>query len=220
MATQRELDRETRREQKEANERYEALCHKLDAEHRRQGEELRERERQAEWANENADMCYMLSELEPDVFATSVREEVESAITFAVLLGVEVNPSKQVYDFIEEVFVAWNKLGRPLLNSISRRFSPLTIKVRMERRSKDGPLKVSASAARKEFKRTFVCLEPITDYFRPLTDYIEAPPPIAPVVVEPVVVVPLAPQFEHFESTPRTPAALFSSQVIPYAGDE
>src|SRR6202044_585020 len=166
-----------RREQKEANERYEALCHKLDAEHRKQGEELRERERQAEWADENPDLCCMLSEREPDVFATSVREEVESALTFAVLLGVEVNPSKQVYDFIEEVFLAWNKLGRPLLNSISRRFSPLTIKVRMERRSKDGPLKVSASAARKEFKRTFICLEPITDYFRPLADYIDAPAP-------------------------------------------
>jgi hypothetical protein len=220
MATQRELDREARREQKEANERYEALCHKFDAEHKRQAEELRERERQIEWANENPDLCCLLSELEPEVFATNVHEEVQSALTFAVLLGVEVEPTEKVYDFIEKTFVAWNKLGRPLLNSISRRFSPLTIKVRMERRSKDGPLKVSASAARKEFKKTFVCLEPITDYFRPLADYIEAPPPTEPVEVEPVVIVPLAPQFEHYESTPRTPAALFSSQVIPYAGDE
>jgi hypothetical protein len=221
MATQRELDRQARREQKEANERYEALCHKLDAEHRRQADELRERERQAEWADENPDLCCMLSELEPDVFATNVHEEVQSALTFAVLLGVEVNPSQQVYDFIEEVFVAWNKLGRPLLNSISRRFSPLTITVRMERRSKDGPLKPSASAARKEFKRTFVCLEPITDYFCPLADYIEASAPIAPVEVEPVVVAPNAPQVAQYESSARNaPLALFSSQIIPYAGDE
>jgi hypothetical protein len=221
MATQRELDREARREQKEANERYEALCHKFDAEHRRQGEEFRERERQTEWANENPDLCCLLSELEPDVFASNVKEEVQSAITFAVLLAVEVKPTQSVYDFIEEVFVAWNKLGRPLLNSISRRFSPLRIKVRMERRSKDGPLKVSASAARKEFKRTFVCLEPITDYFRPLSDYIEAPAPIAPAAVEPVVLVPSAPQFAQYKSSARNvPAALFSSQVIPYAGDE
>jgi hypothetical protein len=221
MATQRELDRQARREQKEANERYEVLCHKLDAEHRRQGEEFRERERQTEWANENPDLCYMMSELEPEVFATNVREEVQSGIQFAVLLGVEVKPTQTVYDFLTEVFVEWNKLGRPLLNPISRRFSPHTVKVRMERRSKDGPLKVSASAARKDFKKTFVCLEPITDYFRPLGDYIEAPAPIAPAVVEPEVVVSNAPQLARYESSPSTPpAALFSSQIIPSAGDE
>jgi len=81
--------------------------------------------------------------------------------------------------------------------------------------------RISASAARKDFKKTFVCLEPITDYFRPLSDYIEAPAPIAPVVVEPEVVVSNAPQLARYESSPSTPpAALFSSQVIPYAGDE
>jgi hypothetical protein len=200
---QRELDREARREQKEANERYEALCSKTDAEQKRQGEEFRERERRIKWANENPDLCLMLSELASDVWATTVHEEVESAITFAVLLGVEVIPTQTVYDFLTDVFVAWNKLGRPLLNPLSRRFSPHTIKVRMEKRSPDGPLRPSASAARKEFKRTFVCLEPITDYFRPLADHIEAPALIAPVAVEPVVVAPNAPQFARCESSDK-----------------
>jgi hypothetical protein len=218
---QRELEREIRREKKEAQERYERLCASQDAEQKRRGEELRERERQINWANQEPDFCCLLSELEPDVWASDVRGEVQSAITFAVLLGVEVEPASQVYDFIENVFVAWNKLGRPLFNPISRKFSPHTITVKMERKTKGGPLEPSARAARKYFKEAFVLLEPITGYFKPLSEFINDVPALnsqSELIEKAPRTIPDAASFGlHDEASKTESPVTFSAQIAPYA---
>jgi hypothetical protein len=167
----------------------------------------KQKEEDIKAADEHPILCLSMGEMTPNVFATTVRDEVESAAVFARLLDVKIDTAQTVMAFLEDTFVAWTKINRPLLNPISQRFSPHTTKVQMERQTArySSPLQPSASKARKLFREKWEFVTPQTDYLRPLADF------LTPVEVA----APSQPAVENVEvpQSDRAPIALFSSTI-------
>ena len=118
----RQEERERRRQQKESQKNYERLCALQEKEIR----EKHEREKSAaEKADRNPDQLCVLSEIEPNRFAATLREEIQSALVFAKLLGIAepIVKGTRARDLLARVFYDWRRQNSPLYNPMTGKFS-------------------------------------------------------------------------------------------------
>jgi hypothetical protein len=150
-----------RAERKEMFARQRAERTAESMQHHEEEMERIERQKQADYADGDVNRLCILSEIEPDRLATTIAQEVASAVVFARLLGVAIDPDQTVFDFLEKVFVEWRKQDAPLFNPISGKFSP-----------------VFYCDKKRNFRKEWAFLDPATDYARPVSDFF--PPKKAP----------------------------------------
>lgn len=190
---------------------------------------LKEQQRKVdiELADLDPDRCLLLSEIEPNRFASTFAEEVSSALVFANLLGVEVDLDQTLLEWLQKIYVEWYKLKLPLLNPISRSFSPHVVKIKYAYNIRRGErIKVpSAKAALKRFNEQWVLLSPETEYFRPLRDFIpQTPVPAAelPSASPPAATPPMAQgSLERSDQQDgESPTLLYRASITPRAGEE
>jgi hypothetical protein len=193
----RQEERERRRQQKESQKNYERLCALQEKEIR----EKHEREKSAaEKADRNPDQLCVLSEIEPNRFAATLREEIQSALVFAKLLGIAepIVQGTRARDLLSRTFYEWRRQNSPLYN-------PLTGKCSQHCYSEGEPT----------FERAWTFL-PGEDYDAELnpSDFEPKPPPESHNGGAAVPVPTAAEQLKSFLE-PEAPVALFSSEIAP-----
>lgn len=147
----------TRQERKEMFARLKAERRGEQTQQHEREMKQRELERRIAWTDEDAEQLCVMSEIEPNRFATTIQEEVDNARLFAKLLGIPddaIDPQMNVYDFLEMVFSEWREQGSPLFNPLSQKFSPHFV-----------------NRSKKSFPKGWTFLDPATDYKRPLSDF-------------------------------------------------
>ena len=118
----RELQREQRRQQKTAHKGYERLC----AQQEREIREKHEREKDAaEQADRNPNQLCVMSEIEPNRLASTLREEISNALLFARLLNIPepIVKGTRARDLLARVFYDWRRQNSPLYNPMTGKFS-------------------------------------------------------------------------------------------------
>ena len=198
----RELQREQRRQQKESQKNYERLCALQEKEIR----EKHEREKSAaEKADRNPDQLCVLSEIEPNRLATTLREEIQSALVFAKLLGIAepIVKGTRARDLLARVFYDWRRQNSPLYNPMTGKFSQRCY-----------------SEGEATFEKAWTLL-PGEDYDAELNPASFEPQPPPPESHNGGAAVPVPTAAEQLKSflEQEAPIAVFSSQVMPRANE-
>jgi hypothetical protein len=201
----RELQREQRRQQKKAHVSYERLCAEQEAELRlKHQREKREREQAAEETDKDVAQLCVMSEIEPNRLASTLREEISNALLFARLLNIPepIVKGTRARDLLARVFYDWRRQNSPLYNPMTGKFSQRCY-----------------SEGEATFEKAWTLL-PGEDYDAELNPASFEPQPPPPESHNGGAAVPVPTAAEQLKTflEQEAPVALFSSEIIPRSG--